>query len=597
MPLAPSPKPSTQPRPVTWAWDDFSGGYSPDNNTLPLSKYSNTLLDSQNFKYIRSGDKIKLITREGLVLMSSGFVAGGEIYDIFYYIDASGNAYECVSADSDLKYRSSSSFVKIGDLASTRARMCRLDDKLIIADGGTLKYWDGTTYGEFSDNYCSAIDYLDLALESGLNLKSTGATRAAYHGTISANYTIKSIKAVIYKTGSPTGNAVAKIYASDGTTVAGTSGNLDVSTIIAGVPGGTYTFTFATSVSLTSGSAYYFSIEYSGGDDSNYITLGLKMDTFTGLEYYQSAAWNAQSDLIPIMAVYNTAPVATFAISKKNRVYCNNTSYPNRLYYSNTNDPNDWSTVNGSGFIIFDGHYQLNGVYPFYDDIYVFVDYPKAVYRITGDSPDEYVVKLMWRDITAENQDVIQDVGSDLFFKDAQGVISLRTMEKYGDIEKANISKDSVQRTWLYDTATWFTGKNISDNHYYIGGNTSYAVVFDQEFGIWTYYKFELGTGVSVTAYGMMGGRTYLGTSDGKLYWLAYYATQDNTTDYTAVCSVPWTDLGTLLEKDARMIDCVMSSASQETYDLDIYINNSTTAIKRLPLVSQANDGAYESPY
>ena len=90
-------------------------------------------------------------------------------------------------------------------------------------------------------------------------------------------------KATFYlkKTGSPTGNAVAKLYAHTGTygtngtptgAALATSDNFDVSTLSGSMA--LVDFSFSTPYTLANGTYYVITIEYSGGDGSNYVVVG-----------------------------------------------------------------------------------------------------------------------------------------------------------------------------------------------------------------------------------------------------------------------------------------------------------------------------------
>lgn len=83
------------------------------------------------------------------------------------------------------------------------------------------------------------------------------------------------------KTGSPTGNAVCKIYAHSGTygsssvptgTALATSDALDVSTLSTTATDKTFIFSSSNKIQLDSGTYYCAVIEYSNGDASNYIS-------------------------------------------------------------------------------------------------------------------------------------------------------------------------------------------------------------------------------------------------------------------------------------------------------------------------------------
>lgn len=97
---------------------------------------------------------------------------------------------------------------------------------------------------------------------------------------------LTSVKFYCAKFGSPTGNAVAKLYAHSGTfgtngvptgAALATSGNVDVSTFPT-QPTHTlfeFTFTGANQYALVAGTKYFITIEYSGGDASNQVYVGV----------------------------------------------------------------------------------------------------------------------------------------------------------------------------------------------------------------------------------------------------------------------------------------------------------------------------------
>lgn len=614
MPISKSLKPSTQANPGTLIWNDFSGGLNADHAAWPLALAENELSDILNYKYVRQGNLVKLKSRDGLTHYSTAGGAGGAIKDIFYFSTTSGAVYVVVVADSDLMRTTTYAgevFTKIGDLASTRGRMCQFNDKLIVADGGILKFWDGTTFSTLVDSANgSLLDSLkSYSSYSYVPLFNGAYIRAAQYFTTQAwgaeTKTLVSMTVKLKKVGSPTGNITAKIYASDGTTVVETSSTtLDSATVATDYTEYSFVFTGAVSSSTT----YYFALLYNGGDASNYVAvLTTTVAGVIGDTYTYAASWSivTPSDLIIKISSTSTAPSATFVIQKQNRIYCNDVLHPNWLWFCNANDPNDWSTVNGGGKIIFDGHYQLNGAFVWNNAIYVFADYPRAIYKLTGDSPDEYTIADdPWRGVTAVSQDVIQDVGPDLIFEDTRGIMSLKTIIQTGDVEKSIISRDKVNNTYV--TPNWvcpggysvpctpISGKTISDTQYWFTNwHSGYLIIYDQELSIWT--RFQLG--VVPTAFTTIGGVTYIGTSSGDIYYLDETKNQDNGTDFNLIALTNWHDLYVLQEKDLRFVDSVLISASQETYDLEIYLNLSTTVKKTLSLVSLSQNGAFQSPY
>jgi len=84
--------------------------------------------------------------------------------------------------------------------------------------------------------------------------------------------------------GSPTGNAVATLYAATGLfgtaqnlptgSALATSDNFDVSTLTGSLQDITFTFTGANRYAMVAGTNYFIAVEYSGGDGSNFLRVG-----------------------------------------------------------------------------------------------------------------------------------------------------------------------------------------------------------------------------------------------------------------------------------------------------------------------------------
>ncbi len=103
------------------------------------------------------------------------------------------------------------------------------------------------------------------------------------------------------KVGSPTGNAVAKIYAESGNIPTGsalaTSDPVDVEKLTTGTEE-EVTFFFSTAVKLASGSNWFLTVEYSGGDVSNYIQVAYQsVGSYVGgnKATLATATWTAQT--------------------------------------------------------------------------------------------------------------------------------------------------------------------------------------------------------------------------------------------------------------------------------------------------------------
>ena len=95
--------------------------------------------------------------------------------------------------------------------------------------------------------------------------------------------TLDSCKFYLKKGGSPTGNAVAKIYAHSGTygtssiptgSSLATSDNFDVSNLSTSFGLKIFSFSGVNRISLSASTNYVITVEYNGGDADNYVSVG-----------------------------------------------------------------------------------------------------------------------------------------------------------------------------------------------------------------------------------------------------------------------------------------------------------------------------------
>lgn len=130
---------------------------------------------------------------------------------------------------------------------------------------------------------------------------------------IGASGTLDKAKFSVMKVGTPTGNAVAKLYEDEGIygvnsapgTLLATSDVVDVSTFSDSANALVdFTFSGAEKIVLTDLAQYFISIEYSNGDISNYVQV------MSGLGYeatsaYYNTAWIAEGTFDIVFYVYN----------------------------------------------------------------------------------------------------------------------------------------------------------------------------------------------------------------------------------------------------------------------------------------------------
>lgn len=165
-----------------------------------------------------------------------------------------------------------------------------------IATGGSAVSGGDLDTTVASDVYSSTNQSADMYMNSVY----TGGGQATH---IDGN--IKSVQFYIKKYGSPTGNAVAKIYAVDHTvgtdshptgSALATSGNFDVSTLTTSYQW--ITFTFSSTYVGTGDLAIV--MEYSGGDGDNYVNIGVDTSTPThsgnGVRQHYTTGWADAED-------------------------------------------------------------------------------------------------------------------------------------------------------------------------------------------------------------------------------------------------------------------------------------------------------------
>lgn len=155
-----------------------------------------------------------------------------------------------------------------------------------------------------------------------------GTFQSGYGQSITGNgSTIGSAQFYLRKSTSPTGNAVAKIYAISGIhgtnavpsgSALATSDNVDVSTIpTASNTLITFTFSGVNQITLTNTTNYIITIEYTGGNGSNFIDVGVDASspTHAGNASFFDTSWHSTSSYDICFYVNDTAGATTTSSS------------------------------------------------------------------------------------------------------------------------------------------------------------------------------------------------------------------------------------------------------------------------------------------
>lgn len=148
---------------------------------------------------------------------------------------------------------------------------------------------------------------------------SAGDFQGAGQSFTATGGNLYSAKFYIAKSGSPTGFAVAKLYAHGGTfglssvptgTALATSDNFDVSTLTTSLALNELLFTGANQYAM-SASKYVITLEYGAGSGTNFVSIGSDSTSPTHGGNYtllQSAAWAAFSGVDLCFYVYKVDP-------------------------------------------------------------------------------------------------------------------------------------------------------------------------------------------------------------------------------------------------------------------------------------------------
>jgi len=176
-----------------------------------------------------------------------------------------------------------------------------------------VNYWNAVAAPSIVDSYS----------ETNKDAQDLIDADAVHNGAYGQCFTATGVRigrAVFYlsKVGSPTGNAVAKLYAGTGVfgtsmtptgAALATSDNLDVSTLTGSFALITLTFSGANQFTMVNGTKYCLSLEYTNGSSGNSIQIG--RDTSAPSHagngiFHDTGGWSADSTYDVPFYVYST---------------------------------------------------------------------------------------------------------------------------------------------------------------------------------------------------------------------------------------------------------------------------------------------------
>lgn len=157
----------------------------------------------------------------------------------------------------------------------------------------------------------------------------------------------------------------------------------------------------------------------------------------------------AQSDVT--LLVDGTAPQGSVVREHIGRLWCNDKTNRDRIHFSGAFNHLQWLGLGDSGAMdigVGDGDPEgIVAIFPTFKGI-LFVAKRTKLYKISGSSPESFIVELVSSGIgCASHNSVAQVDQDDMFFVSDKGVHSITATANFGDFNSTYISSD-IQRTF-----------------------------------------------------------------------------------------------------------------------------------------------------
>lgn len=151
------------------------------------------------------------------------------------------------------------------------------------------------------------------------------------------------------------------------------------------------------------------------------------------------------------MDINGTAPLASIIREHLGRIWTNDKTNRDRLHYSGTNNHEQWLGFGDSAALdigIGDGDPEgITAIFPSFKGE-LFVAKKTKLYRISGYSPETFVVKLVSSGIGCiAHNSIVQVDQDDMFFVSEKGIHSIAATANFGDFNSSYISAD-IQKTF-----------------------------------------------------------------------------------------------------------------------------------------------------
>jgi len=517
----------------------------------------------------------KYVMRPGLLKVTNTGVGSSVIYSTGLTLE--GTEYRLiVDANYELYYLDSSDDpISIGTLEG-KPVIFPFSGYAVICDGGYLKTWDGTTlriaYDDGTGTAGFQFDNSDGAEDSGLALGNGTNIRVAYKFTSlawTAGWTIPptTMTVKLKKAGTLAATSVtAKIRrVSDDAVFASKELLASANSLTTSYVEHEITFTSSDiTAELEPSIAYYLSIEWQGGDGSNYILVGCSTATTGAAFYYTAAIWTADVTKDPLIALHpGMPPKASFGEVKANRAWlAGDSDNAGVAWYSNTNTPYDYSTDAGGGYVgIIDDDtdsWPVGSMFHIFGNLYFLGTQNQPYLAIfSGSTPGaagDFVITEI-RKGAHSNFSTTIETKNNVLFANKTGVDTVIGVEAYGDLRFEKVSGPVRNLFDDYYSSTAFAAYNPKTKQYIVKltGHSETLVAHvglptkmaDEVRFPWTQYYFA---GLTPTSFAYFNGDFHVGCSNGHLYKFDDSITDDDSvtplyTMWSSIQEVPFAEI------------------------------------------------------
>lgn len=529
---APSAKQRSKRRSMNMTFGPWSRGLLTDRQAEQAKK--SDLMEALNIVLVEEGIAR---TRDGSTLLCTGCTGSVtqsewvQVDDIWYQViaDSDGKIYKQVGAGVEL----------IGPFPG-EVRFLSFMEVILIFDGESVKYWDGTTVKIAYDDGTGTIGPYQYNNLLETDTKAT-AIRSGEKFTVpftslgwSAGYEIPPTVffAKMRKVAAAAGPVNVTIL--DGVTTVATGVFTTLAeNFVTDETGAEYEVIFdqADIVSeLDPETPYTIEIDFPTGDGTDYIEIRQAEDN------------TALTALRP-----GPAPAADFGVVSKGRVFVVGKVAQGETWYCAAGNFLDWSTPNGGGFLgaVDDSasNFPIGALAEFFGTVYFFgtVDQPYMA-RLSGSDPVDYAINKVVDNVSADHKSIIT-TPDNVWFLHPTGVDSVRSTQEHGDVAvstQTDSIKSSINRYYSEGAVAGFDPvwglyclkMEGTDEIYIVHTRLKSGRSQGQKsvgFSPVTRWKYEFPDPVS--CFGPGGGGMVIGTEGGELYAMDKNVTQDNEVD------------------------------------------------------------------